>query len=99
MRYDFEISQLAELDLENIWLYTLQNWSHKQADKYYRLIISEIYSICDNPEIGKAIEELKMEHRVRKIESHIIIYKIKRDKIWIDRILHQRMDIESRLIE
>ena len=99
MRHAFEISKLAELDLESIWLYTMQNWSLTQADKYYNMIISEIYSICDNPEIGKAIEELKKEHRVQKIESHLIIYKIKKDKIWIDRILHKRMDIESRLIE
>ena len=99
MRYAYKISKLAEIDLENIWLYTLQNWSLKQANKYYSLIIAEIQIICKNPEIGKAIEEINTEHRIRKIESHFIVYKIKQDKILIDRILHKRMDIESRLIE
>lgn len=99
MKRAFEISKLAELDLESIWLFTLENWSLTQADKYYHLIISEIHSICENPELGKSIEEIKKEHRIRKIKSHIIVYKINKNKIWIDRILHKRMDIELQLID
>lgn len=99
MKHAFEISKLAEFDLESIWLFTLENWSLTQADNYYQLIISEIHSICENPEIGKPIEEIKKEHRIRKIKSHIIVYKIKKNKIWIDRILHKRMDIELKLID
>lgn len=99
MNYVYEISKLAETDLENIWLYTLENWSLKQANKYYSLIITEIQSICQNPKIGKAIEEIKTEHSFRKVQSHLIVYQIKQDKIWVDRILHKRMDIGSNLIE
>ncbi len=98
MSYVYEISKLAETDLENIWLYTLENWSLPQANKYYSLIIAEIQSICHNLKIGKTIEEIKTEHRIRKVQTHLIVYQIKQDKIWVDRILHKRMDIESKLI-
>jgi toxin ParE1/3/4 len=29
------ISEQALKDIENIWLYTLENWSAEQADRYY----------------------------------------------------------------
>ena len=38
----YSISRKAIEDLENIWLYTLEKWSEKQADRYYGLIIDEI---------------------------------------------------------
>ena len=37
----YEVSKLAILDLENIWAYTLENWSLEQANKYYELINAE----------------------------------------------------------
>ncbi|HTE33677.1 MAG TPA: type II toxin-antitoxin system RelE/ParE family toxin [Chryseolinea sp.] len=31
----YTISKKAIPDLEEIWLYTVQNWSIEQADRYY----------------------------------------------------------------
>ena len=36
-----KISSEAILDLEKIWLYTLEKWSREQADRYYKIIIDE----------------------------------------------------------
>jgi len=36
----YTLRQLAENDLEQIWLYTLQEWGGGQADKYIRALIS-----------------------------------------------------------
>ena len=36
----YRLSPLAEQDLEDIWLYTLREWSADQADRYYHSIIS-----------------------------------------------------------
>ncbi len=73
MNYVYEISKLTETDLESTWLYTLENWSLKQANQYYSLIITEIRSIFQNPKIGKAFEEIKTEYRIRKVQSHLIV--------------------------
>ena len=40
MRYS--ISEKANQDIEKIWLYTFENWSLEQADRYYNLILDEI---------------------------------------------------------
>lgn len=99
MNLTYEISNLARQDLEDIWKYTVENWSSSQADKYYRILVKEFDVICKNPEIGKSIDHVKPGHRTRGIKSHLIVYKMQSEKIWIDRILHVRMDIESRLKE
>jgi len=90
---NFELSNKAKQDLEDIFVYTIQRWSLKQAKIYYTYIIYEIKLICDNPKIGISISEIKEHHRIWKIKSHIIIYKVKNNVIYIDRILHRRMDV------
>ena len=37
-----KISIEANNDIENIWLYTMSNWSIEQADRYYNNIFDEI---------------------------------------------------------
>ena len=92
------ISKKAIEDLERIWKYTLENWSVEQADRYYKLIISEIEFVADNFMTGKSIEHIRKDYRVTKIKSHLIFYrKTDNEMIEVIRILHQRMDIRSRL--
>lgn len=52
MKLKFELSNLAKSDLEEIWFYTLSEWSLKQANTCYKLIFSKIDMICKNPMIG-----------------------------------------------
>lgn len=93
----YRLSKLAKKDLEDIWKYTAENWSINQANKYYEIIINECLFITENQHIGRSIIHIKPLHRIRQIKSHIIVYKIKNDQIWVDRILHKRMDIKNRL--
>ena len=39
----YSIRKLAESDLENIWLYSKEQWGVKQADKYIRLLLSRFF--------------------------------------------------------
>ncbi|MBN2638650.1 MAG: type II toxin-antitoxin system RelE/ParE family toxin [Bacteroidales bacterium] len=99
MRY--KISQEAGRDIENIWLYTVENWSIEQADRYFNIIMDEIEYIAENPESGKDYNEVRKGYFRSRIKSHFIFYKMNRkaDEIEIIRILHQRMVIDIRLNE
>jgi toxin ParE1/3/4 len=44
----FPISEKAVEDINGIWVYTAENWSVEQADRYYNLIIDEIEYIAEN---------------------------------------------------
>jgi toxin ParE1/3/4 len=43
----YRISDTALEDIDKIWLYTLENWSLEQANRYYRLIYQEILFIVE----------------------------------------------------
>lgn len=96
---NYKISKEAYRDIENIWVFTFENWSLEQADRYLNLIIDEIEYLTENPNSGKDYSQIRKGYLSSQIKSHFIFYKInlKDDQIEIIRVLHQRMDIESRL--
>ena len=99
MTLPYIISKKAVIDLEEIWLFTVDKWSVVQADRYYLLIIDEIDFICKNITCGKPLDNIRKGYRATKVKSHLIFYRVINDTVEIIRILHERMDIENRLDE
>ena len=96
----YVISEKANQDIEKIWLFTFENWSLEQADRYYNLILNEIEFIAENFESGKSAEYIKKGYRASRVKSHLIFYKKSSDNVVeIIRVLHQKMDIENRIDE
>jgi len=94
----YKLTNEAVNDLEEIWIYTYQNWSVEQADRYYNLIIDEIEFLSSNPLSGRSMDHIKEGYRVSKVKSHLVFYKIITNAaIEIIRILHQRMDVKNRM--
>ena len=94
----YAISEEALKDINNIWLYTAENWSLEQADRYYNLIMDEIEYISENFGVGRNIEHIRKGYRCSKVKSHLIFYKKSKNSIiQIIRVLHENMDIENRL--
>lgn len=95
----FKISKKALEDIDNIWIYTMENWSVVQADRYYHLIFDEIEYLSKNPLAGKDYGHVRKDYRCSKVKSHLILYRTgsEDEEIEIIRVLHQRMDIENRL--
>jgi len=94
----YEISEKASEDIENIWLFTYENWSQEQADRYYNLIMDEIEFVSENFESGMSRDYLRKGYRSTKVKSHIIFYKKSlKNIVEIIRVFHQKMDVESRL--
>ena len=97
----YRISVGASKDIENIWLYTFENWSQEQADRYINLIFDEIEYLFQNANSGKDFSYVRKDYRCSKVKSHLIFYRKteKQNEIEIIRILHQRMDVENKLSE
>ena len=95
----YVISKKAISDLEEIWIYTVEKWSVEQADRYYSLIFDEIDFICKNVSMGKPMDHVRKGYRASKVKSHLIFYRVIKESVEIIRILHERMDIDNRLID
>lgn len=94
----YKLTNKAVEDLNQIWKYTTYKWSEQQADKYYNLLLKSCQSIADNPNLGKNYEGIKRELLGLKTNKHIIFYrKMPDDFVEITRILHERMDLISRI--
>ena len=94
------IRQQAIDDLNNIWLYTFEEWSERQADKYYATLEFTCMQIGENPQLGREYEGINNNLLGLRTGKHIIFYQIiSKDEIEIIRILHERMDLKNRLSE
>lgn len=93
---EYIISEKALNDLNNIWIYTAENWSIIQANRYYNLIVDEIEFVAENFETTKDFGSIRKDYRYSKVKSHLIFYKrIENTEMEVVRILHERMDIKK----
>ena len=94
------LRQKAIDDLNDIWYYTFEKWSEKQADKYYATIKIACLRIGENPEVGKQYYGISKNLLGLKSGKHIIFYKsLSESEIEVIRIIHERMDLKNRLSE
>ena len=97
---NYYLTNKAVEDLTNIWNYTFEKWSEKQADKYYTMLIDNCQEIADNPELEKNYNRIISTLFGMRTIRHIIFYrKISVDKVEIIRILHESMDLKKRILE
>ena len=92
----YRLSPLAKQDLEDIWLYTLREWSADQADRYYHSIIAAIEGLLVRRYIPQPTDILPGYWKF-KVGRHVIYFKEHDDYLDVIRILHVRMDVENHL--
>lgn len=94
------LRQEAIDDLNDIWTYTFEEWSEKQADKYYAALKFACMQIGKNPELGKEYKGINHNLLGLRTGKHIIFYQVVTEhEIEVIRILHERMDLINRLNE
>ena len=97
----YHLTNKAVEDLSNIWEYTVDTWSERQADDYYNMLIASFQKITENPRLFDLnYEEIAEGLYGYRANKHIIFYRILTGgDILIIRILHQRMDLKHRVLE
>ncbi|WP_121357595.1 type II toxin-antitoxin system RelE/ParE family toxin [Flavisolibacter nicotianae] len=94
------LTNKAVEDLSKIWEHTYEVWLDSQADKYYELLTSSFQDLVQNPALGKNYDEIDQAILGLPVGKHIVFYRgVKSSDIEIVRILHQRMDLKSRMDE
>lgn len=67
----YKISTKANQDfLDLIWIYTFENWSQTQADRYYELLINEIIYISEHIDSEKIM--VTFENAIDALKSNRI---------------------------
>ena len=87
------LSEIADLDLEDIFDYTNHKFGFEQAEKYLTEIEDIFHHLLINPESGRTRNEIKEGLYSFPTDNHIIFYRILDDHIRIVRVLHGSRDI------
>lgn len=97
---NYVLTNKAVADLENIWHYTCEAWSEKQADNYYYLLLDAWEDLANEKVAGKLYPEIGDQVFGFRISRHIIFFrKTGPQKIEVARILHSSMDLKNRMKE
>ena len=91
------VANAAKQDLVEIGEYTERTWGHAQKQRYLEQISKRFAALRENPNIGSPRNDIRAGYRVLRSGRHLIFYLTSEDTIEIVRILHDRMDIRSRL--
>ena len=93
----FRLSAKSLEDLKTIGRYTLKSWGREQRNIYLSKLDAAFHILADQPHLGIARDDIRQGYRVYHVGRHLIFYRPKSTCIEIIRILHDRMDVETRL--
>lgn len=92
----YRLAPLAEIDLEEIWLYTLHRWSLEQADSYHRDLVAALDGLATGQKRGRTVD-LRQGYLKYPVGAHMVYFQDHGDWLAVIRILHQRQDVERHL--
>ncbi|MBE9164435.1 MULTISPECIES: type II toxin-antitoxin system RelE/ParE family toxin [Microcoleaceae] len=90
----YRLSQQAEKDLEDIWIYLGQQ-DEIAADRQLARLLDRFPMLAQFPNMGRQRNELLTGLRSFPVKPYIIFYRILLEKVEIVRVLHQSRDIEG----
>jgi toxin ParE1/3/4 len=94
-QFPYELSQEADNDLEEIFDYTQVQFGSEQAIKYLLGFESLFENLCIHPETGRTRDEIRKGLRSISHISHVVFYRILKDRIRIVRVLHSGRDLQK----
>lgn len=94
MKYEIEITEAAQRDFENIYMYISGNLCNKQAaHRLVALLDKNIRSLADMPEGYPLVRDDYLQAiglRYISVKNHIIFYTVNADeqKVYVIRVLY-----------
>lgn len=92
MALELRLTPQALRDLDDIWGYTSEKWSAKQAERYQDGLTEAMYRLCEMPELARERIEITPAVRLHPTGSHIIVYRVAEGALDVLRVLGARQD-------
>ena len=91
----YRLSPLAELDLEEIWLYVAQDRGVGIADRLIDEIAARFGLLAAHPDAGRARDEIASGLRGFPVKSYVIYYRTSEQGVRRSRVMHGKRDQEA----
>ena len=94
---EYRLTPAAERDLEAIWTYTVSKWGVEQANRYIDIMTAAFAELAQAPKTASLCDHIRQGYRRRRVERHMIYFRITSYGIAIVRILYDQMDAPRHL--
>ena len=94
---NFKLTNKAYDDLKSIARYTQKTWGPEQRNDYLTQMDTAFHALADNYRLGVSCDHIRNGYRKYPVGKHLIFYRIAKNTVIINRILHQSMDLERQL--
>ena len=94
----YDITSETEDDLTSVWLYSEDQWSEAQANKYIRQLYECFDAVVDGRKHIRDLTDIYPDLKSCSCQQHHIFFLAKERPI-IVAVLHQRMSLLERLAE
>lgn len=88
----YRLTQSAEADLVDIYLYGLTEFGALLADGYHEKLEAAFELLAEFPLLARERVEIDPPVRMHPVGSHLVVYVTKGDEVLIVRVRHQRED-------
>lgn len=92
------IAPQARADTQRIWRYTAEEFGEHAADAYVRELNQAMQLVREFPDMGSDRSDVRRGYRRIRSGSHLIFYIASETEIYVMRILHERQDARTALI-
>jgi toxin ParE1/3/4 len=86
---EYRLSQRADSDLLQIFIYGLEQFGLGQAEKYQSEFQDVFSLLAENPLLGRAADQIGKGVRRHERGSHIILYDVKTYGVFILALVHK----------
>ena len=88
---EYRLAPKAREDMEAVWLYSLNLWGARQADRYIDDLTEAFAFLASSPKVGTACDHIRKGYRRYPVIRHVVYYRATQYGIEIIRVLHDRM--------
>ena len=89
------ISRLALDDIAQIYDYTAAEWGVEQAVQYVNALWDALEDLQRAPERWRLRPDICTDARARVSGQHLVIYRVRAERIEVSRILHGSMNLRD----
>jgi toxin ParE1/3/4 len=93
----WRLTPLAEIDLEDIFAYTVKQWDFEQVERYHSDLLTMFDALVVDDWRGTMVSPKHSSLFKQRCGHHLIIYARTDGTVEIVRVLHERMDVEAQL--
>jgi toxin ParE1/3/4 len=90
---DYALSNRADTDLTEIYLYSFRTFGEAKADTYFLSLRDRLRNLADNPNLGRPAANIRPGLLWYRHVRHMIFYVTEESGIFVVRILHDTMDV------